>query len=152
MQIAVWRNWSSILSQEEKGLFSKSITDTLVYRRDLSHFVRSKIEQVLASICIESQTLAPVLSLITNINDPNIHIGLSALRTSLETIFSDDPQIFPEQRRIILMELSNVICQLTDVISSISFSAFSSCTNADTIQLLLSLELTNLIISKVEVS
>jgi hypothetical protein len=96
-----WRSFNK-LSAEDQDAFTEAITQTLTQRNDMSTFARSKIEQVLAAICVSLCTLNPVLSIVVELNQPGFDVGLSALRTVFEEVLKDDPRIPPDQQKALL--------------------------------------------------
>jgi hypothetical protein len=103
----VWRNWNN-LSGDEQNYLTNCILQTLVSSTALSTFVRSKIEQVLASICAVSGSLTPVLSIVVEFNQPGFEFGISALRTVFEEILKDDLRILPSQKTLLYEAASEV--------------------------------------------
>jgi hypothetical protein len=103
----VWRNWNN-LSVDEQNYITNCILQTLVSNSSISTFVRSKIEQVLASICAVSGSLAPALSIVVELNQPGFEFGISALRTVFEEILKDDLRILPSQRTLLFQAASEV--------------------------------------------
>eukprot|EP00981_Chlorochromonas_danica_P002163 scaffold428_cov168-Ochromonas_danica.AAC.28 len=82
------------LSNEDKEALTGAITTVLVNRQSaLQTFARSKLEQVLAVICVNMLSLQPVLSLLVSVESPQAYAGLSAIRTVLDLMLSDDPKI-----------------------------------------------------------
>jgi hypothetical protein len=115
----VWKKWTNI-STDEQAYLTNCILQILT-TGNLSQFVRSKIEQVLAAICAVSGTLSPVLSIVVELNQPGFENGLSALRTVFEEILKDDTRILPENKTL-LYEAATEVSSL-----SLSLTLFSLC-------------------------
>eukprot|EP01041_Mallomonas_annulata_P011700 gene11700-24509_t len=144
---STWRQWFT-LSESEQALFTSKVLQVLVRRHDLSPFVRSKIEQVLGSICINSQSLHHVLQIVGDINNPTLEIGLSALVTVLETILMDDPRILPKQKTNMLTNINEYVTPITELAVQICNHQANIAENRI---LIISLKLLNIIISKLSV-
>lgn len=103
-----WRSFSK-LDPQEQNIFTEAITQTLVERKDISTFARSKIEQVLAAICASSCSLNPVTSMVVDITQPGFDVGISALRTVFEEVLKDDPRIPPDHHKALLESSAEVL-------------------------------------------
>lgn len=122
LQRLVWRHWEE-LDHYQKQLLIESIQEALRQRTyHLQSYALTKLEQVLAVTCIQSKSFDPVVQLIishlqTNQLTNEALVGLSAVRTSLDFILSDDPKILARDRSsIVAIILSGgMLQQFTDL-------------------------------------
>ena len=103
----VWANWR-VLSPHDKEHLTNGITMVLKRRSDIPPFARSKIEQILASICALSGSLAPVLVLVVEASAPGAELGLSALRIALEEMMSNDSKLTPAHKKALVTVVNDV--------------------------------------------
>ena len=120
----IWKNWI-LLTSEQQIYLTNYILQTLT-QRNISNWVRSKIEQVLAAICASSSSLQPVLSIVVELNQPGFEVGLSSLRTVFEEILKDDPRILPSQKILLFQAATEVALPLSNLISNICDSHTST--------------------------
>lgn len=145
---SVRRTWVN-LSEQETNYFTSIILRTLTTRSDISKYVRSKIEQILGSICVSSASLTPVLQLISGENSTNMDYGLSAFRTTLEMVFDSMNRIAPEEQQSLLKQVQDIAMPMTNLIADI-------CRNTSTApqeqsKLLLAVDLLNILVAKIPV-
>ena len=166
MQRMVWKHWRNI-SMEDRMLLNQTVVQALSGRPQMQPFAKSKLEQVLATICANSCSIEPALGLLTEAENPAVVTGLSAMRTVLELILSEDPQLFPEYRptlqsavQDILVPLTNLACNACNIsLSAASNSLAASNSNAisgstdeqRSTTIMVSLELLKVIITKLQI-
>lgn len=116
----VWSHWRE-LSAQDKEYLTQGVVECIRRPTALTLYGRSKLEQILSSICIMSGTLAPVLGLVVEASQPGVEVGASALRTVLEEVLSDDNKLSTEQRKALVAAASSVAlpaatlaCQICD--------------------------------------
>jgi hypothetical protein len=111
----VWANWR-LLSTHDKEHLTGGVTAVLKKRSDIPPFARSKVEQILASICALSGSLSPVLNLVVEASAPGAELGLSALRIALEEMLSNDSKLTPTHKKA-----------LVSVVNEVNHLSFSLC-------------------------
>jgi hypothetical protein len=146
-QRLVWRHWSK-LSQEGKEALTNAITSVLLNRGNMASFAKAKLEQVLAAICVNSLTLQPVLNLLVDCNQPGAYNGLSAMRTVMDSILSDDPKIDPNTKQTLEVLSEGVILPLTNLACTACMNALQSYNEENSALMIVSLELLKTIVSK----
>lgn len=113
-QKLVWRHWRNI-AMEDRLMLNQTIIQTLTNRTNMQTFAKSKLEQVLAAICANSCSIEPALGMLSEANNPHVSTGISAMRTVLELILSEDPQLFPEFRPTLLSAVNDIVVPLTNL-------------------------------------
>ena len=96
-------------------MLNQTIIQTLTSRTNMQAFAKSKLEQVLAAICANSCSIEPALGMLSEANNPHVSTGISAMRTVLELILSEDPQLFPEFRPTLLSAVNDIVVPLTNL-------------------------------------
>jgi hypothetical protein len=114
LQRLLWKYWDDY-SADDKLLFTQTIIQLLKTRKDLQLFSKSKLEQVLGTICILTCSIKPVVEIIVEANNSDCYIGLSAIKTVFELIFSDDPKFIPSQQKILIISVQDIIIPLTNL-------------------------------------
>ena len=71
-------------------MLTQTVIQAITTRADMPHFVKSKLEQVLAAICAASCSLQPALSLVVDADQPGCSAGVSLMRTVLDVTLADD--------------------------------------------------------------
>ena len=148
--LAVWRQWNHF-SSEVKNYFMENVIDVLKRREDIDLVGKSKVEQVLCCICVNSARIFPILNMLDDSSENRSLGGLSSLKTLLETVLLDDPKVFPEDRISMRKELTSALPTLTNIIYGHCTSCLNSNSNNGAKILQISFELLNMIISKMEV-
>jgi len=142
-QRLLWRHWSEI-SVEDRHLLKETVV-TVLSTRELQPFAISKVEQLLATFCANTCSIQPAIPLLsaaaevvestssTSGTDQQhqqqsaamVRRGLSAMRTTLELILSEDPKLYPEHRAPLLgevQELLQPLCNFTGRACSIALA------------------------------
>ena len=149
----VWRHWRNI-PMEDRAFLNRTIIQTLTNRPNLQGYAKSKLEQVLAAICANSCSIEPAVGMLVDANHPNVSTGISAIRTVLELILSEDPQLFPEFRSAFQSAVNDILTPLTNLACNACNVALSSPTSpkeANSLTVTASLELLKVIITKVQI-
>lgn len=152
-QRMAWRHWRTI-SMEDRLMLNQTIVQTLTTRPNMQTFAKSKLEQVLATICANSCSLEPALGLLVDANHPNVNTGLSAMRTVLELILSEDPQLFPEHRAPLNSAVNDIVLPLTNLACSACNAAINGTSEAkeqNSHTVTVSLDLLKVLISKLQI-
>jgi hypothetical protein len=103
----VWSHWRE-LSLADKEYLTQGVVECIRRPSDLTIYGRSKLEQILSSVCIMSGTLDPVLGLVVEASQPGVEVGASALRTVLEEVLSEDNKLSADQRKALVAAASSV--------------------------------------------
>jgi hypothetical protein len=117
----------------------------------MAAYAKAKLEQVLAAICVNSQTLQPVLNLIVDCNQPGAYNGLSAMRTVMDCILSEDPKIDPNTRQSLEALTANVIHPLTNLACTACMNALQSYNEENSGLMLVALELMKTVVAKLPI-
>ena len=155
-QKMVWRQWRRI-SSEDKILLSQTVVSALTNRKKLQSFAKSKLEQVLATICVNSCSIDPVLGLLVDASNPAVSVGLSTMRTVLELVLSDDPQLYPEYKPTLLSAVTDIVSPLTNLACGACTTAItraadsSSSAEQNDVDMNTALDLLKVIISKLQI-
>lgn len=139
---------------EDRLLLNQTIVQTLTTRTSMQGFAKSKLEQVLAAICANSCSLDPTLGLLVDAAHPNVQIGLSAIRTVLELILSEDPKLFPEYRAPLLSAINDILTPLTNLscnACSIAINGPEGSREHNSAVVTVSLDLLKVLISKLQI-
>eukprot|EP01038_Epipyxis_sp_PR26KG_P009793 gene9793-13175_t len=154
LQRLIWKYWGTghtlEFSNDDKMRLTNTIIQTLT-QKNMQAFAKSKVEQVLGIICASSYSLEPVLGLLVDANSPGAFTGLSAIKTVLELILSDDPKLFPEQKVSLLIATQNILVPLTNLACSACSVALQVNNDENFHMMLVSLELLKLAISKLQI-
>jgi hypothetical protein len=116
LQKYIWKHWFEFPSNEQE-LISNVIMTTLFQRSTtLSNYARSKLEQLLGTVCTLSTSLDPVLKIASATSNPNetgsnnLIVGVSALKTILDDVLTSNPRIPPEKfKQLLQIAESNAI-------------------------------------------
>jgi len=152
-QKLVWRHWRNI-SMEDRVLLNQTVIQTLTNRSNMQNFAKSKLEQVLAAICANSCSIEPAVGMLVDANHPHVSTGISAMRTVLELILSEDPQLFPEFRSAFQSAVNDILTPLTNLACSACNVALSSPTSpkeSNSLTVTASLDLLKVLITKVQI-
>jgi hypothetical protein len=153
-QKMIWRNWRN-MSEEDRTSLKGVVGDVIINRTNLQPFARSKLEQVLAAICANSCSLEPVLVLLVpDASNPNVSIGLSATRTVLDLILSDDPQLYPEYKPALSSAVMDIVAPLTNLACNactVAIGGNAVATGSTATALSSALDLLKVIVSKLQV-
>jgi hypothetical protein len=151
LQRIVWRYWAEF-SLEDKMLFNQTISQALISRKNMQRFALSKLEQVLATICACSCSLEPALSLMVEASHPNVHTGLSAIRTVLELVLSEDPKLVVAQKAVLLPAVTSILVPLTNLACSVCTVALQQTyTEESRTAIITSLDLLKIVMSKLPI-
>lgn len=152
-QKLVWRHWRNI-SMEDRVHLNQTIIQTLTNRPNIQLFAKSKLEQVLAAICANSCSIEPALGMLVDANHPHVSTGISTMRTVLELILSEDPQLFPEFRPAFQSAVNDILTPLTNLACSacnVALSSPNSPKEANSLTVTASLELLKVLITKLQI-
>ncbi len=117
----------------------------------MQHFAKSKLEQMLATICANSSSLEPVLSLLVPADQPGALVGLSAMRSVLELVLSDDPKLIPEHKATVLTVIHEILTPMTNLACSACSVALQAPTEDNLKLMSVSLELLKIAIGKLQI-
>jgi hypothetical protein len=116
----VWSHWRE-LSAVDKEFLTRGVVECIRRPAELTVYGRSKLEQILSSICVMSGSLDPVLGLVVEAPQPGVELGASALRTVLEEVLGEDSKVSSDQRKALVATALNVAvpaaalaCQICD--------------------------------------
>lgn len=106
LQKYIWKHWFEFPGNEQE-VISNIIMSTLFQRSTtLSNYARSKLEQLLGTVCTLSTSLDPVLKIASVTSNPNetdnLIVGVSALKTILDDVLTPNPRIPPEKLKQLL--------------------------------------------------
>jgi predicted transcriptional regulator YheO len=153
-QRLIWRHWYQ-LSSENRELLTNTLTNVLMTRSKMSIFAKSKLEQVVAAICINSLSLQPALSMIQQQQQQQQPSGdfngLSVMKTTLEIILSDDPKIDPTTRLTLENLAEQVVLPLTNLSCTACMNALQSYNEENSSLMIVSLELLKIIVSRLTI-
>eukprot|EP01036_Dinobryon_divergens_P024118 gene24118-32535_t len=115
LQRLVWRSWQREFTSEDKQFLTETVIQALTCRPHMQQFARAKLEQVIGTICVLSQSLQPVLGLIVDVTQPNAFTGLSVTRTLFEMLLLSNPKVSPIQLAVLLPQINDIITPLTNL-------------------------------------
>lgn len=150
IQRIVWKRWSYLSAEEKSNVGGVVITLIVEKSHVLQKFSRSKLEQVLANVCVQSSTLDPVIQVL-NQSDTNSYqsiaelknnmeetfeklrktiTGLSALRTVLdEALNMKDPRLTPGQQQAVSNAASQMVVPAMDLACTVLNTSLSATTD-----------------------
>jgi hypothetical protein len=150
-QRLVWRHWHRIDDARKEQMIS-TLTSVLQNRLDLPSFAKSKLEQVLAAICVCNLSLQPALSMVVSPDQPGFFGGLSTIETVIEFCLSDDPKIDPTARVTLMETITTLVVPLTNLACSTCVSALQSTQSEDHYKaMVLALDLLKIIVLKLPI-
>jgi hypothetical protein len=155
LQRLVWRHWDNI-DDHQKQMTLDAIREVLLKRHvNLQSFAKSKLEQVLAAICIQSKSFDPIMEFIlphigSNQITQETIIGLSTVRTSLDLILSENPKISTKDRSAIvqIIERNGLVVSLTNLACTVCATAMQNYNPATLQSMVISLEFLKILVSK----
>lgn len=128
LQQYVQRSWQSLQPNEQTSFYS-CLRDTLL-NRQLARFSRSKVEQVVASICLAATSLQPALELVTDdYSSPQFAVGISLCRTVFDALLGDNCEASPDVREVLMQHITSVAASFTSLICTLFASSGASTTD-----------------------
>lgn len=151
LQRFIWKHWlsPSMLTSSDKEMLVNTVVNVLINKVNMLTYTRSKLEQVLATICILSNTLQPILNLLVQPTEPNCFKGLSAVHTLLESALMDDSKIDLSMKQQVHLAITQILQPLTNLACNSMVSVLSSPLTNDSAMLLnISLSVVKVIVTK----
>ena len=146
----LWKNWPNLSSNAHESI-SQSMIQLLMDRfHKLPLYARSKVEQVIATICKNSVSYDIGFQLVNTCNNSSLSpiIAISAFRTILEEVLTNDNRIRPDNRLKLSKDAYEIAPQLVSMTCNACVTAVQS---NDTSALTICLNLLKVIISKIQI-
>lgn len=150
LQRLIWRGWGQLDVYLQEHLVN-TITSVLTSRLTLQRFSKAKLEQVFATICICSSSIQPAVSLLSSSEQQGSIVGLSCIRTVLDTILSDDAKIDQNGRGILISLIDGIIAPLTNLACGNCVKATQNYNEDTHNAMILSLEILKIIVGKLQI-
>ena len=146
----LWKSWSTI-SEPNHDMIASVMINFLIERfNNLPLYARSKVEQVIATLCKNYVSYDVGFKLVNACNNsPNSHIiSISVFRTILEESLSNDTRLSPDKRSKLSKDALDIAPQLVSLACNACVTAIQSC---EYNVLTTSLNLLKIIISKIPI-
>lgn len=117
----------------------------------MQNFAKSKLEQVLATICVNACSLEPVLGLLVEASHPEARTGLSCIRTVLDLILSDDPKLISDHKATLLTATQHLLTPLTNLACSACSLALQAPSTENNALMVIALEVMKILTSKLQI-
>jgi hypothetical protein len=117
LQRLIWKHWRDF-SADDQSLITQTILQAMSMRPDMPHFVKSKLEQLIAAICASSCSLAPALGQLVEAENPGAVHGISLIRTVVEFALSEDSKIMTDQKEALSAATIEILVPLTNLAAS----------------------------------
>jgi hypothetical protein len=150
LQRIVWKHWNAMDVGDQDVIVRAIVTLLAGKSHSLPFFVRSKAELVLAAICINSYSFAPVLQLIESGDQQVLFAGISSLRTVLEEVYQVDSRITPSSREVLIKAANEIVGPATQLACNVCQSCIQSGSGC-TPSLLVSIALLKVIVGKADI-
>jgi hypothetical protein len=150
LKFIIWKRWKYFTPNVKQEIGTFLVNFLLNKSGNLMSFVISKLEQVIAAICINSVSLDLVMQMMVPYDNPNIIITISLLQTVLDEIFQEDSRISLDDR----LALTTVAKEMASSMTSLACNVCLTClhtSSQDNYNLTRSLELLKTIVGKIEV-
>lgn len=148
----IWRVWPTLSRPDQEGIINTIIQILVTRFATLPSFVRSKIEQILATICKNSVSFNILFQLIQYCEQTSLSplIGISAFRTVLDEVLGNDMRVASDRKTMLSKMASDVSPQLLNMGCNLCVQNIQA-GSGDCESLLTSLALIKVIISKIPV-
>lgn len=106
----IWRVWPTLSRPDQEGIINTIIQILVTRFATLPSFVRSKIEQILATICKNSVSFNILFQLIQYCEQTSLSplIGISAFRTVLDEVLGNDMRVASDRKTMLSKMASDV--------------------------------------------
>ena len=148
----IWRVWSTLSTTDQEGIINTIIQILVTRFATLPSFVRSKIEQILATICKNNVSFNILFQLTQYCEQSSLSplIGISAFRTVLDEVLGNDMRVASDRKSVLTKIASDISSQLLNMACNLCVQNIQN-GSGDCESLLTSLALIKVIVSKIPV-